>query len=568
MEATALRVIKPGTKYDKLFPIPYGKNITIENNATLEDTLNLIKKTVPLTLKDTQAFVDTIPEGSLRQVCETIWQFVYDHIAYKRDEKGKEQIRRPARAWMDRQSGVDCDCYSEFISSCLTNLGIPHKLRITKYSLDTFQHIYPVVPKDGNLDKPLTNRRDYITMDCVKEAFDDEQPYTEFKDFPMRLEFLNGFEDQHEVGSVDSYDIGSTNDFEMNGDAELNGRFGKWLKNTASKVGNTVKKGVRFLNRFTNPATILLRNGFLLCMKINFLRVANKLRFAYLTDEQAKQKNMNMDAFAKLKKIRDKAENIYEMAGGKKENLKKAILKGKGNKDHAVPMSGFEFEGMDGLDGDYADEQEYNIIKYGNLRGVYDEMGDLGDPATGASIAAATSAITAIAGALSQVKGLFKKDSPAAQEFNQSSESGGGSSPSITSEDTATAPDTSSSNESTSESAQNSMPVPANPDRAELQYQQSGNRNASGSANVSISTSSTTPKSEGFVQKTTTWIKANPGKTLLIAGLALGGGFMLLKKKTPQRGLNGFSSRKTRRRKKAQNSGTAKRKSKVTTIKF
>lgn len=564
MEVTDLRIIKPGRAFDHLFQIPIGKNITVKEVANLEDTLNLISKTVPLTLQDTKKYTDTIPEGTLQQVCESIWQFVYDHIAYKRDEKGKEQIRRPARAWMDRQSGVDCDCYSEFISSCLANLGIPHKLRITKYKEDFFQHIYPVVPKDGNLNRPLTNRRDYIVMDCVKEAFDDEQPYSAFKDIPMRLEYLNGFEDQQEVsGSVDSYDIGSTNDYEINGDAELNGRFGKWLKKTANKVGDTAKKGVRFLNRFTNPATILLRNGFLLCMKINFMRVANKLRFAYLTDEQARQKNMNMDAFAKLKTIRDKAENIYEMAGGKKDNLKKAILNGKGNKDHAVPMNGYEFEGIDGLEGEYADEQEYNIIRYGTLRGTYDEMGDLGDPASGASIAAATTAITAIAGALSQVKGLFKKDSPAAQEFNQSAES-----PGDTGSNTNVATDTSNSDEIT-ESASDAIPPPPSPNRTAVQPKRAGNRMANRSGDVMVSANIATDanQSQGFVEKTTTWIKANPGKLLLITGLALGGGYMLFKKTNPQRSLHGFSNRShTKKRKKR--AATTSKNPKVRTIKF
>ncbi len=561
MEATAKRRVHPGEEFERLFPIPEGVNITVKENAGLEDTLKLIKKTVPLTLKDTEKFVNTIPKGSLKEVCEYIWQFVYDHIAYKRDEAGVEQIRRPARSWWDRKRGVDCDCYTEFISSCLTNLGIPHKLRITKYSQDFFQHIYPVIPKDGRLDYPLKERDDYIVLDCVKEAFDDEQPYTEFKDYPMRLEFLNGIDDQNTFsGSVDTYDIGSTNDYnDLNGDDQLNGRFGKWL----SKVGDTVKKGVRFLNRFTNPATILLRNGFLLCMKINFLRVASKLRFGYLTDEQAQKLGMNMDAFRKLKKIREKAENIYYGAGGKKENLKKAILKGKGNKDGKVPLDGFGFEGVDGLDGEYADEQEYNIIKYGNLRGVYDEMGDLGDPATGASIAAATAAITAIAGALSQVKNLFKKGSPEEKQFNQPATGGGD-----VAADTGGDPDTtsnSSTDEATSESAPPPAGVAASINRTGVQRQSRRGSIAKGANTRMAATEDKVADNASQEKGIMAWVKANPGKALLAAGLVLGGGFMLYKRSRPQ-GLNGFGKRKYRKKKNKPTAAT--RRGKVTTIKF
>ena len=89
----------------------------------------------------------------------------------KKDAEGYEQIRSPARAWHDRFSGVDCDCYSVFISSILSNLGIAHTLRITKYQRDYFQHIYPIVPFQNG----------YITIDCVTDRFNYEVPFSEKK---------------------------------------------------------------------------------------------------------------------------------------------------------------------------------------------------------------------------------------------------------------------------------------------------------------------------------------------------------------------------------------------------
>ncbi|MBP2831249.1 hypothetical protein J8281_03530 [Aquimarina sp. U1-2] len=68
---------------------------------------------------------------------------------------------------------MDCDCYTVFISSILTNLGIPHEVRITKYNGKShFQHIYPVVP-DGET---------HIAIDCVADAFNYEVPYSGCKD--------------------------------------------------------------------------------------------------------------------------------------------------------------------------------------------------------------------------------------------------------------------------------------------------------------------------------------------------------------------------------------------------
>ncbi|QLH33433.1 MAG: hypothetical protein HWD62_14340 [Cyclobacteriaceae bacterium] len=59
-------------------------------------------------------------------------------------------------------------------------------------------------------------------------------------------------------------------------------------------MGDKVGDGIRFLNRYANPATILLRNGFLLAMKINLMNVGGKLRYAYLTDAQAQAKGINL----------------------------------------------------------------------------------------------------------------------------------------------------------------------------------------------------------------------------------------------------------------------------------
>ena len=201
MQAQKKRTIKPGEQYDKLFPrsIRQDKVIRSEGKAQLHHTINLIKQIVQETKDDTRLLANYLKGESLPETCRNIWNFVYQHIQYTRDKTGVEQVRRPSRTWADRKKGVDCDCYSVFIASILTNLKIPHRVRITKYGgKPHFQHIYPIVP-DGT---------GYITLDCVTDYFDYEVPYSEARDFdtsdPAPVSEISGL---REVSGVDSADL-------------------------------------------------------------------------------------------------------------------------------------------------------------------------------------------------------------------------------------------------------------------------------------------------------------------------------------------------------------------------
>ena len=214
MEALRHRRIRPGKEYDKLFPTSIKQDTVVkgEGKAKLHHTINLIKSLVSETKNDTRIIAPILKGKDLEETCRKIWNFVYQHIRYRKDEAGIEQVRRPSRTWADRYEGVDCDCYTVFISSILSNLKIPHKVRITKYGGKShFQHIYPVVPKDGNVRKELNNSfPGYFTIDCVADYPNYEVPFSEFKDFPMGDNILsgeiNGF-GIGEVSGVDSADL-------------------------------------------------------------------------------------------------------------------------------------------------------------------------------------------------------------------------------------------------------------------------------------------------------------------------------------------------------------------------
>ena len=143
----------------------------------LDQTITLMQHIVPETKSDTSKIAQKLKRSSVMETCKTIWEFVYNHIQYRRDKTGIEQVRRPSRSWRDRQKGVDCDCYTVFISSILMNLGIPHRIRITKYNgRPNFQHVYPVVPTANG----------HITMDCVTDRFNHEVPYSDHRDYKMK----------------------------------------------------------------------------------------------------------------------------------------------------------------------------------------------------------------------------------------------------------------------------------------------------------------------------------------------------------------------------------------------
>lgn len=376
-----------------------NKDKTVKENATLEDTIAFIHQVVRSTLPHTKGIAGKLQEKTVYDTCRNIWRFVYENVAYKKDEAGLEQVRSPRRTWKDRRTGVDCDCYSTFISSILTNLGIAHLLRITKYKQDHFQHIYPVVP-DGN-------RR--IIIDCVTDQFDYEVPYSEKKDITMDLQYLDGL---HGTG------FGNRGD-----DLVFEGTLGAAKK---KKKKGFFKKVLSKINRI-NPATILLRNGFLAAMKLNLFKVAQRIKYAYLTPEEATKRGILPDKYQRLVKAREKMESVFETAGGKINNLKKAILKGKGNKNKEVALQGIGFAPGDSsvlymnqhtplaqlLGPDiYYDE---NI---GDMDG-FEGFGELGEPATGAAVAAASAAVAAIAKILKAIGPIFSGGQKGAEDFSE-----------------------------------------------------------------------------------------------------------------------------------------------------
>ena len=440
MEARKHRNIKSGLQYDHLFPKANVDTHTVQKNAGVSDTVAFIPQVVNKTLDHTKGIANVLRGRNNYETCRNIWHFVYNHIAYRKDRDGYEQIRSPARSWHDRKSGVDCDCYTTFISSILTNLGIRHKLRITKYSRDYFQHIYPIALLPNNKQ---------VILDCVTDKFDHEVPYSEKKDYPMDLQYLNGLDN---IGNSEYLLDGSD---EM---AELGQLFGKKGKKKGGGFFKKIGKGLKKLDlkkvlnvvNKVNPATVALRNGVLASMKLNIGNIAKRLRWSYMTPEQAKAKGVNLDKWKRLVQAREKLEKIFYGAGGKTSNFKKAILQGKGNKDHAVHgLEGFGslYEHRDGPH-NYGMQHKHGMHQHHRLSPMHPDhpvnalhkhmplrqllgddiffsendvqsLGELGEPVSMAMITAASGVIAAIASTLKKIGDIFHGKGAGSKDFDE-----------------------------------------------------------------------------------------------------------------------------------------------------
>jgi hypothetical protein len=191
--ASGKRSIKSGSQYNQFFGPPKKEDKYLTYAGTTEDTIDFMADIIKNTLADTQSIAPRLKGATVQDTCRNVFNFVFQHIQYKPDDPTTEELRRPVRSWADRVTGVDCDCYSIFIGSILSNLNIPFALRMVKIGgRPYYQHVYVVVPKSGQRIG-LLKKSDYITIDPVLDTFNEEHPFTEKYDLFMQpIKYLNG----------------------------------------------------------------------------------------------------------------------------------------------------------------------------------------------------------------------------------------------------------------------------------------------------------------------------------------------------------------------------------------
>lgn len=274
----------------------------------------------------------------------------------------------------------------------------------------------------------------------------------------MDLQYLNGFENDPLSGTDDGLNELNrllANNFSNQqayglGDQSL-GLFGRKKKKAAAAAAAaaadpnapppppkkkkkgffrnlSLRKVLNVVNK-VNPATVLLRNGLLLAMKLNIMNVAQRIRWGYLPPNLAASKNIDPARHQRLIATKEKLEKIFEGAGGKPSNLRKAILGGKGNKDKAVQgldgLDMIDFGALDGMDLNTPIQEILGDIYYSeNVNGIdgtdlMEGLGELGEPISLATIAAAMGTVTAIAASLKQIGNIFKGKSEGSADFDE-----------------------------------------------------------------------------------------------------------------------------------------------------
>lgn len=397
MEATTKVKLRSLAPYRRLFPKARGTDKTVKFGANVSDTIGFIPTIIKRCGWQVQRFCDQELSGlSTYEVCARLWDFVKYHIEYIPDRRGLEEVRSPRRLIFDGKG--DCDCGTTFIGTCLYYMEISFALRITEYDdKGYYQHIYPVV---------ILPNGEEIVIDFVVDKFNYEHPYTKKLDRKMELQFLDGIDDAPILG-LDAVSLGRA----FGNESELS-ELGKLLKHAKKNGGGSsspkkqkfkdkLKKVAHVANR-ANPGAVLIRAGILASMKLNLMKVAETLRWGYASPDLAKSKGMDMSKYDKVKKVLDKARSVFFAAGGKEENLRKAILTGRGNRSHDVAGLGRLSE---------------NTPLPELLGAIYDDefvhgVEGLGVVSETAAIASATTAMGALAALLKSIGSLFphKKD--------------------------------------------------------------------------------------------------------------------------------------------------------------
>lgn len=197
------RNVKDGSGYNRLIPKADNKKLTVIKDGDVAQTVRRMKENVARYHFQLQKLAPLMKGRTLFDTCANIFHFSHDHLQYRNDRAGVEELRTPARSWLDGQirhkqqgvqsAGIDCDDFAVFCASLLTCLGIRNwKFRITKYDgKANWQHVYVIVPH-GDCE---------IILDPVLDRNNYQKQYSQKMDYAsglngLDIQVLSGIEGQ------------------------------------------------------------------------------------------------------------------------------------------------------------------------------------------------------------------------------------------------------------------------------------------------------------------------------------------------------------------------------------
>lgn len=312
--------------------------------------------------------------------------------------------------------------------------------------------------------------------------------------------------------------------------------FFKAVKQATSKAG----KGVKNLKKKIVNSNVVLktrRAGVLLAMKLNFLKLAERIKWGYLTREEAVQNGFDLNEWQQaVGRLQEITKLFVDELQGQPEALRKAILTGRAG-------------GLSGL---------------GDIDGTDDELGAVVAATTSSAIATAMPILKrmmAIAGKLN-LKKLVKKVNPRKLfKGRKKAEKQKTESTPDTAEDPAAqtnAPETPSQDkgeESVNTDSGKAEQSPRNlPQSKAPDDEASKTADGGQTANLPANTDTQSPAAQAKesseaspsnpLTKAVNWVKENPGTTAVIAGGLIIGGYFVFRKKD---GLSGTKRGKKRK---------------------
>lgn len=135
---------------------------------------------------------------------------------------------------------------------------------------------------------------------------------------PEGYEEVNLFYGLNNLGTVD-----------ILGKAKAKRNFFNKIKEGIQKAGQGIKTIAKQIVKY-NPVTLVARAGMLLALKVNLFKLASKLKWGYLTEQEAQQHGFDMGEWNKLRTQLNNAENLFvNILQGQADNFKSAILTGR-----------------------------------------------------------------------------------------------------------------------------------------------------------------------------------------------------------------------------------------------
>jgi hypothetical protein len=118
------------------------------------------------------------------------------------------------------------------------------------------------------------------------------------------------------------------------------------------RVGKGIKKGFKKVAKgVVKVGAAPMRLAFLAALRANAGGISEKLKYAYLSQQQAIARGIDLTGYNKLKQAHSKVENMFIKMGGNRTSLKKAILSGKRKNLRGFENIGGTIAGIGSMDG-------------------------------------------------------------------------------------------------------------------------------------------------------------------------------------------------------------------------